>query len=132
MLDFSTQSGLAHVRTARPVAEALRRVEELATARGLTIFARIDFAADADRAGLRLPPTALLVLGNPRAGTPLMQAVPTSAIDLPLKVLAWQDADGQAWLSYNTPEYLRARHGLPESLVANIAGLARLVEAAAQ
>jgi uncharacterized protein (DUF302 family) len=131
MMPSSTDSGLVHVRSSQSVAEALGRVEALATARGLTIFARIDFSGDAQRAGLAMRPTQLLLLGSPRAGTPLMIAAPSVAIDLPLKVLAWEDAAGQTWLSYNSAEYLQSRHGFPAELKANIAGLRAIVEAAA-
>lgn len=122
-------TGLVHVRSPHPVAEALRRLETIAAARGLTIFARVDFSGDARQAGLEMRPTQLLLFGNPRAGTPLMIAAPTVAIDLPLKVLVWEDDGGQAWLSYNTPEYLQSRHGFPAELVKNVAGIRGLVEA---
>jgi uncharacterized protein (DUF302 family) len=128
----TADKGLAHVRCPYPVLEALRRLEALAVARGLTVFARIDFSGDAQRAGLQMRPTQLLLVGNPRAGTPLMIATPSVALDLPLKVLAWEDDGGQTWLSYNTPEYLQSRHGFPAELVANLTGLHGLVEAAVQ
>jgi uncharacterized protein (DUF302 family) len=127
----TNDNGLVHVRSPNPVAEAMRRLEALAAARGLTIFARIDFSGDAQRAGHQMRPAQLLLLGNPRAGTALMVAAPSVAIDLPLKVLAWEDGDGQNWLSYNSPEYLQSRHGFPAELIANIMGLGGLVEAAA-
>lgn len=79
-----------------------------------------------------MPPTQMLIFGNPKAGTPLMLAAPSVAIDLPLKALAWQDGDGRVWLSYNAPEYLKRRHGLPETLLSNIAGVKPLVEQAAR
>jgi uncharacterized protein (DUF302 family) len=129
MTGSMTDMGLVHVRSPIPVSEALSRLEALAAARGLTIFARIDFSGDAQRAGLEMRPTQLLLLGNPRAGTPLMTAAPTVAIDLPLKVLVWEDASGQAWISYNTPEYLQSRHGFPAELTKNIAGLRGLIDA---
>jgi uncharacterized protein (DUF302 family) len=130
MTESMEDKGLVHVRSPHPVAEALRRLEALAAARGLTVFARIDFSGDARQVDLEMRPAQLLLVGNPRAGTPLMVAAPTAAIDLPLKVLVWEDAGGQAWLSYNAPEYLQSRHGFPAELVANIAGLRGLVEAA--
>lgn len=95
------------------------------------IFARINFSADARRVGLSLRPTELLLLGSPKAGTPLMAATPRLAIDLPLKVLAWQAADERVWVSYNAAEYLQRRHEFPPELLKNIAGLGALVEAAA-
>ncbi len=123
--------GLRVLRTEHTVAEVLDRVQSLARARGLTVFAQIDFSADAQRSGLDLPPTGLVILGNPKAGTPLIAAAPTAAIDLPLKLLAWQDAQGQCWLAYNEPGYVRARHRFPEELEKNIAGLGALAAAAA-
>jgi uncharacterized protein (DUF302 family) len=113
------------------VDETLDRLENLATKRGMTVFARINFAKDAAAAGLKMLPAQLLILGNPVGGTPLMAAVPGCALDLPLKVLSWQDASDRCWVSFNTPEYLQQRHGFPPALIANIAGLEKLVQAAA-
>ena len=112
------------------VDETMDRLENLARQRGLIVFARIDFAKDAAAAGLTLLPTQLLILGSPVAGTPLMIAAPGTALDLPLKVLAWQDAANRCWVSFNSPEYLQRRHGFPAALTANIAGLEKFVLAA--
>jgi len=125
-------NGLEVVPTGYPVAEALLRVESLARSKGLTIFARIDFARDAREHGLALRPTELLILGNPLSGTALIEAEPTSAIDLPLKVLAWLGADGQTRLAYNDPAYVASRHHLPVELKRNIAALGTLVQQAAK
>jgi uncharacterized protein (DUF302 family) len=108
----------------------LDHLESLAKQRGLAVFARINFAKDAAAVGLTLQPTQLLILGSPAAGTPLMAAAPQTALDLPLKVLAWQDAAKHCWVSFNTPEYLQRRHAFPAALMANIAGLEKLVQAA--
>jgi uncharacterized protein (DUF302 family) len=124
-------AGLRILPTQRTVAEVLQRVQSLARARGLTIFAQIDFSGDAERAGLALRPTGLVILGNPKAGTPLMVATPTAAIDLPLKILAWQDVKGQSWVGYNESEYLQARHGFAPDLMKNIGALGALAAAAA-
>ena len=123
--------GLRILPTQHSVAQVLQRVESLARARGLTVFAQIDFSGDAERAGLTLRPTGLVIVGNPKAGTPVMAATPTVAIDMPLKVLAWQDAEGKAWVAYNDAEYLRARHGFPAELKKNISALDALAAAAA-
>jgi uncharacterized protein (DUF302 family) len=125
-------SGIASVASNHSVSETLDRLESIAKAKGLIVFTRIDFSGDAARAGLEMPPTQMLIFGNPKAGTPVMIAAPSVAIDLPLKALAWQDASGQVWLSYNTPEYLGARHGVPEALLQNLAGIKALVENAAR
>jgi uncharacterized protein (DUF302 family) len=126
------ENGIATVPSHHSVSETIDRLESIAKARGLLVFARIDFAADAANAGLKMPPTQLLIFGNPKAGTPLMLASPTSALDLPLKALAWEDAEGKVWVSYSKPEYLKERHGLPDNLVQNIAGVKVLVEKAAE
>ena len=123
--------GLMVLATARSVAEVLERVDSLARRNGLTVFARIDFSGDAARSGLALRPTGVVILGNPKAGTPLIAAAPTVAIDLPLKVLAWEDTDGSTWVAYNHPGYLQSRHRFPPELQGNIAALGTLVATAA-
>ena len=130
--DASADNGIENVASNYSVSETIDRLESLAKSKQLTIFARIDFRGDAAKAGLSMLPTQMLIFGNPKAGTPLMQAVPTAAIDLPLKALAWQDSSGRVWLSYNAPEYLQQRHGLPAPLLPNIAGIKALVEQAAR
>jgi uncharacterized protein (DUF302 family) len=125
-------TGMVHLRSRYTVAETLRRLEAEVTAHGLKIFDRIDHSGEAERAGFEMRPTQVLVFGSPKAGTPLMVAAPTLAIDLPLKALIWEDAGGAVWLSYNSPEYLQQRHGVPEALVKNIAGAAALYRSAAE
>ncbi|PZO37934.1 MAG: hypothetical protein DCF19_17850 [Pseudanabaena frigida] len=102
------------------MAETIDRLIAVLQAKSITIFARIDQQAEAERVGLRLLPTQLLLFGKPEAGTPLMVAEPTIALDLPLKVLAWEATDGQVWLSYNDPDYLKQRFSLSDELVKNI------------
>jgi uncharacterized protein (DUF302 family) len=126
-----TVDGLRVLPTRHTVTDVLGRVESLARARGLTVFAKIDFSGDAERTGLTLRPTGLVLLGSPKAGTPLMAATPTVAIDLPLKILAWTDEEGRTWVAYNEAEYIQARHRFPAELIKNIAALAGLAEAAA-
>jgi uncharacterized protein (DUF302 family) len=123
----STQNGLVHVASPPSVPEALRKLEEVVAAAGLKVFARVDHSGEAEKAGLKMRPTQLLIFGSPKAGTPLMLAAPSLAIDLPLKVLVWEDEEGKVWLSYNSPDYLRQRHGIPDDLVKNIAGVGVLV-----
>jgi uncharacterized protein (DUF302 family) len=105
------KDGLVTVPSTHDVKETIDRFENDMKSKGMTIFARIDHAAGAKAVGLSLRPTELLIFGNAKAGTPLMQAQQTVGIDLPLKVLAWEDAAGKMWLSYNDPGWLVARHG---------------------
>ena len=127
-----TENGIVNVSSKYSVPETLERLQSVVKSRGLTVFARIDFSSDAAKAGLRMRPTQLLIFGNPKAGTPLMVASPSIALDLPLKALAWEDGDGKVWLSYNEPEYLKQRHGLPDELMKNISGIGALVQNAVE
>jgi uncharacterized protein (DUF302 family) len=130
-MTLPTIDGLIVLPTQHTVAEVLTRIVSIAKARGITVFAQIDFSGDAARSNLSLRPTGLVILGNPTAGTPLMAATPTVAIDLPLKLLAFEDAAGRTWVAYNDPEYLQRRHGFPEVLIANLAPIRGLAQAAA-
>ncbi len=123
--------GLVTVPSHYPVAETLDRLELELHSRGMKIFARIDFSADARDADLEIPPKQLLIFGNPKAGTPLMRARPSVALDLPLKALAWEDDDGNVWLSWNSPEYLAERHRLPSELRETLRGVEKLLRKAA-
>jgi uncharacterized protein (DUF302 family) len=125
-----SDKGIRVLPATSSVDDTMDRLESLAKKRGLMVFARINFAKDAAAAGLAMQPSQLLILGSPIAGTPLMAAAPATALDLPLKVLAWQDAANRCWVCFNTPEYLQLRHGFPPALIANIAGLEKLVQAA--
>ena len=112
------------------VPETLDRVDALLQSKGIKIFARVDHSGEAEKVGLKMPPTQLLIFGNPKGGTPVMLAAPTAAIDLPLKALAWQDGDGKVWLSYNDPEYIKKRFGLPDDQIKTIVGIGPLIEQA--
>lgn len=114
------------------VSDTVEKIEAAARARGLVVFARIDHAAEAQKAGLTMTPTVLIVIGSPKAGTPVMQAAPSAAIDLPLKALVAESADGSTTVTVNDPAYLRARHGLPEELQKNVSGLGPLLDATLQ
>jgi len=131
-MDATRGTGMVHLRSRYSVDETLGRLEAAVAARGLKVFGRIDHSGEAERAGLAMRPTQVLIFGSPKAGTPLMVAAPTLAIDLPLKALVWQDADSAVWLSYNSAEYLEQRHGIPHDLVKNIAGAEGLLRAAAE
>ncbi len=112
------------------VTETLDRLEAILRSKGITIFARLDQQIEAEKVGLNLRPTQLLLFGNPKAGTPVMAAVPLIAIDLPLKVLAWQDEIGQVWLSYNAPDYLQQRFSLSDELAQNLGSIETLIKQA--
>jgi uncharacterized protein (DUF302 family) len=123
--------GMMVLHTRRTVPDVMERLQELMKARGIKVFAHLDFGADAAGEGMRLRPTQLLIVGNPKAGTPLIEAQPSIAIDLPLKVLVWSEDGQSSTVAYNDPEYLRRRHGFPAELVKNISGLGALIAKAA-
>jgi uncharacterized protein (DUF302 family) len=112
------------------VPETLHRLETILTAKGINIFALVDHSGEAEKAGLKMPPTQLLIFGNPKGGTPVMLAAPTAAIDLPWKALAWQDTSGQVWLSYNDAAYIQRRYGLSADVMKPLAGLGAVIEEA--
>jgi uncharacterized protein (DUF302 family) len=110
------------------VVATTERFAALLKAKGITLFALVDHSGEAEKAGLKMPSTKLLIFGNPKGGTPVMLAAPTIAIDLPLKVLIWEDAAGKAWISFNDPVYLQKRHNVPGDLVKNISVVEGLVD----
>ncbi len=123
-------SGMVHRSSPYSVDETLERIGAILQALGIPVLASIDHSGGAAAMGLAMRPTKLLIFGNAKAGTPLMLAAPTLALDLPLKALVWEDADRQVRVSYNTPQYLQERHGFPPELMANIAGIRLIVEEA--
>jgi uncharacterized protein (DUF302 family) len=123
--------GMTSVQSRRTVPDVMERLQAIMKARGIRVFAHLDFSADAAAEGIRLRPTQLLIAGAPKAGTPLIEAEPSVAIDLPLKVLAWSDDGRSTTVAYNDPEYLRRRHGFSADLVKNISGFAALIAKAA-
>jgi uncharacterized protein (DUF302 family) len=129
------ENGLVTVASGLPVPEAIDRLVDKATSLGLRMFARVDHAGGAAQVGMRLRPTELVIFGSPKGGTPLMQDRQTAGIDLPLKVLAWEDGDGHVWLTYNDPAWLSRRHGLgrgsQQAVEAIQAGLTAVTKAAA-
>ena len=125
-------SGIIDVASRLLRAETLARLQSILKEKGMMVFALIDHSGEAEKAGLTMRPTQLLIFGSPKGGTPLMVAAPRLAIDLPLKALAWQDEQGQVWLSYNSPEYLQQRHGFPAELMKNIAGVSALIQKAVE
>jgi uncharacterized protein (DUF302 family) len=117
----NSQNGIVTLACRQSVDQTVAKVEAVLQAKRVKLFALIDHSGEAEKADLRMAPTKVLIFGNPQAGTPLMLAAPSVAIDLPLKLLVWEDAHGDVWISYNAPDYLQARHGIPEELMHNIA-----------
>ena len=126
-----TDNGIIDKRSSHSVDETVEKLKGILQAKGVTLFALVDHSGEARKAGLNMRPTKLLLFGSPKAGTPLMLAAPSSAIDLPLKILIWEDAQGKVWVSYNSPAYLQKRHGFAPELLQNIAAVETLAAAAA-
>ncbi|PYK17499.1 MAG: hypothetical protein DME55_09900 [Verrucomicrobia bacterium] len=124
--------GLIDIPSNHSVDETVTKLEGILQAKGITLFALVDHSGEAAKAGMKMRPTKLLIFGNPRAGTPVMLAAPNSAIDLPLKILVWEDDQGKVWVTYNSPTYLQTRHNLPADLLQNIAVIETLAAKAAE
>lgn len=131
-MSMPDQNGLIHTASPHSVPETLQRLRTTVQSKGLMIFATVDHSGEAAKAGMQMKPTQVLIFGSPKAGTPLMVAAPTLAIDLPLKALVWEDAQGKVWITHNSPEYLQQRHGIPADLVKNIAGAGALIQRAVE
>jgi len=116
-----TNNGITNRPSNHSVEQTVERLKSILQSKGVTLFALVDHSGEAEKVGMKMRPTKLLIFGSPKTGTPLMLAAPSIAIDLPLKILAWEDGQGRVWLSYSTPEYLKERHGLPQELLQNIA-----------
>jgi uncharacterized protein (DUF302 family) len=128
----SADTGIVSIPSLHSVEQTVHKLQEMLAAKGVNLFALVDHSGEAEQAGMHMPPTKLLIFGNPQAGTPLMLASPSSAIDLPLKILVWEDGDRKVWVSYNSPSYLQTRHNLPEHLLQNIAVVEVLAAKAAE
>jgi uncharacterized protein (DUF302 family)/uncharacterized membrane protein YidH (DUF202 family) len=126
----ATIRGIIDKPSNHSVEQTVERLKNLLQSKGVTLFALVDHSGEAEKVGMRMRPTKLLIFGSPKAGTPLMLAAPSMAIDLPLKILVWEDVQGQVWVSYNSTEYLKERHNLPQDLLANIAVVDALVSKA--
>ena len=126
------ENGIVIIPSHQSVDRTVRNLEEILQTKGVKLFALVDHSGEAEKAGLQMRPTKLLIFGNPKAGTPLMIASPTIAIDLPLKILVWEDAQGKVWVTYNSPAYLQERHNLPPDLLRNIAVVEALAKTAAE
>src|SRR5207248_3335104 len=125
-------NGLIRGGSHYPVEETQQRLQAAFADKGLRVFAVIDHSAEAEKVGLKMRPTKVLIFGSPKSGTPLMAAAPSLAIDLPLKVLVAEDAQGNVWVTYNSPEYLQERHGVPAELIKNLAGAGSLIAKAVE
>jgi uncharacterized protein (DUF302 family) len=119
-------NGIVNGPSNHSVDETVARLRNLLQNKSVTLFALIDHSGEAEKVGMKMRPTKLLIFGSPKAGTPVMLAAPSSAIDLPLKILVWEDADRKVWISYNSPAFLQERHGVPEALLANLAVIENL------
>jgi uncharacterized protein (DUF302 family) len=131
-MTFSSSNGIVEVPSNHPVDQTVERLKGILEAKGVAIFALIDHSGEAEKVGLKMPRTKLLIFGSPKAGTPVMLAAPSIAIDLPLKILIREDPPGKVWVSYNGPEYLQERHGVPQELMQNIAVVETLAAKAAE
>ena len=127
----SQSNGIKSVMSNHSVSETVERLKAILEGKGVKLFALVDHSGEAEKAGMTMPPTKLLIFGNPKAGTPLMLAAPTSAIDLPLKILVAEDAAGHVSVSWNEPAYLQGRHGFADDLLKNVAVAEGLASAAA-
>jgi uncharacterized protein (DUF302 family) len=116
----AADNGIVDLPSNHPVEQTVERLQAILLQKGVTLFALIDHSGEAKKAGMEMRPTKLLIFGSPKAGTPVMLAAPSVAIDLPLKILVWEDGQGKVWLSYNSAAYLQARHGVPRELLQNI------------
>ena len=131
-MTFSSGNGIVEVPSNHSVDQTVARLKGILEAKGVAIFALIDHSGEAEKVGLKMPRTKLLIFGSPKAGTPVMLAAPSIAIDLPLKILIREDPAGKVWVSYNGPEYLQERHGVPQELMQNIAVVETLAAKAAE
>ena len=131
MATTAPDNGIIDKLSSHSVDKTVEKLKNILQVKGVTLFALVDHSGEAEKAGLKMRPTKLLIFGSPKGGTPVMLAAPSSAIDLPLKILVWEDDLGKVWLSYNSPAYLQGRHSIPPELVKNIAVTEALAEQAA-
>ena len=124
--------GLIDIPSNHSVDETVEKLKGIFQAKGITLFTLVDHSGEAAKAGMKMRPTKLFIFGNPKGGTPVMLAAPSSAIDLPLKILVWEDAQGKVWITYNSPSYLQERHNIPPDLLPNIAVIETLAAKAAE
>src|ERR1700691_2389225 len=125
-------NGIVSKPSHHSVDETLAKLQAILQAKGVAVFALVDHSGEAAKVAMKMRPTKLLIFGNPKAGTPLMLAAPGIAIDLPLKILIWEDGEGKVWVSYNSSSYLMERHSVPKDLLQNIAVIEQLASSAAE
>jgi uncharacterized protein (DUF302 family) len=128
----TTNNGIVDLPSSHSVDHTVEKLKSILQAKGITLFALIDHSGEAEKVGLKMLPTKLLIFGSPKGGTPLMLAAPSIAIDLPLKILIWEDGQGKVWVSYNSPAYLITRHSVPPELLQNISGVETLAAKAGE
>ena len=131
-MDKATNNGIVDKPSNHSVDEIVEKLKQILQSKGVTLFATVDHSGEAAKVGMKMPPTKLLIFGSPKAGTPLMLATPSVAIDFPLKILIWEDTQGKVWVSYNSLSYLQERHGIPAELMQNIAVIETLAAKAAE
>jgi uncharacterized protein (DUF302 family)/uncharacterized membrane protein YidH (DUF202 family) len=129
---LTSSNGIIDKLSNHSVEQTVERLKSILQSKGVTLFALVDHSGEAEKVGMKMRPTKLLIFGSPKAGTPLMLAAPSSAIDLPLKILVWEDGQGKVWTSYNSPDYLMERHGFSKDLLQNIAAVETLAAKAAE
>ena len=129
---MANKNGLIQIPSHYSVEETVQRLQSTFAAKGLQVFALIDHSGEAAKVGLTMRPTKVLIFGSPKGGTPLMVAAPSLAIDLPMKALVAEDENGRVWLTYNSPDYLKERHSIPDDLIRNLAGAGPLMEKAVE
>ncbi len=128
---MSNNSGIVQIPSHYSVDETVQKLKDILQAKGVMLFAVVDHSGEASKAGMQMPNTKLVIFGNPKAGTPVMLAAPSIALDLPLKILVSEDGAGKVWVSYNSAQYLQERHGVPADLMKNLAVIEGLARAAA-
>ena len=128
---MSNTSGIIQIPSHNSVDETVQKLKDILQAKGVMLFAVVDHSGEAAKAGMQMPNTKLVIFGNPKAGTPVMLASPSIALDLPLKILVAEDETGKVWVSYNSAQYLQERHGVPADLMKNLAVIEGLAQAAA-
>jgi uncharacterized protein (DUF302 family) len=129
-LAVQKEEGIVKIPSHHSVDQTVGKLKTILQAKGVMLFALVDHSGEAEKVGLKMPPTKLLIFGNPKGGTPLMLASPSVAIDLPIKILIAEDSQGRVWISYNSPEYLKERYDLPQNLLPNTEVVKTLAAAA--